>query len=468
MDTVGGTIMADGKQIELNPAIFPRVCTLKIESPTKKDESSCMDIGSTPLDAGDIRVILDFPRGVNIRYLEMLDIQKNTVEVSLLEKYAYGIHFTDEDFSELLKLILVPTRRKAIAIANNDLLATFGVTICFDEKKNFRFEIKEEAIEEVRTDTWDCIIIDLLHKEAFEVIDCFDFNENYIRSDEYGEDQEKQIKISLGAWKHSFDADEQSLSSTLRNAFMFTLAGYYCGDRKEQYSDFYDYFSSEFYKRVLLVHAMWSSRGIDEKIVYVPIYDSFYNLQSTNKNKLVEALKTVLDNDDMAEDERKNFQDHLITAAGEFHQQTNAQSILLEQTLIKPAINYLVLREKAKDTLASAIVLCNEHKYSDCANRCFYAMTFSLKALLEHLGKLSIWKPGELKEAETHAKLESAFANLVNNGHIEQRFYNDFLSVKQERWNCDYSLYVFKEPDARACIAKAENFYLEVELLTTT
>lgn len=52
----------------------------------------------------------------------------------------------------------------------------------------------------------------------------------------------------------------------------------------------------------------------------------------------------------------------------------------------------------------------------DCANRCYYAMMFTLKVLLEYQGKLANWKVNELKEKESHESLERGLNDLVNSG----------------------------------------------------
>ena len=40
---------------------------------------------------------------------------------------------------------------------------------------------------------------------------------------------------------------------------MYTLVGYYCGDRKNQYLSFERYFEDEYYKRVSLIFGIWTS-----------------------------------------------------------------------------------------------------------------------------------------------------------------------------------------------------------------
>lgn len=306
------------------------------------------------------------------------------------------------------------------------------------------------------------IIIDLLRHSAMEIIDCFDFDGHFSRINENDSKNEK-LTISLGAWKFSSDKAEQNLSNALRAAFMFTLVGYHSGDRKNQYSSFMDYFESEFYKRVSLVFGIWSSLQDKSKIKYVPLYDSFYNLTSTSKSELIDVLKAILDNEYTAVDEKQTLKDQLILSAGEFHDNISASDIQLEQTLIKPAINLVLLREKAKETITSAEILLTEGRYMDCANRCYYAMMFTLKVLLEYQGKLANWKVNELKEKESHESLERGLNDLVNSGVLLVADKADFDYVKAQRLKCDYSLYCFRKEDAEYCVILIKNFFSKVE-----
>ena len=105
-------------------------------------------------------------------------------------------------------------------------------------------------------------------------------------------------------------------------------------------------------------------------------------------------------------------------------------------------------------------------KYTDCANRCYYAMMFSLKALLENQGKLAAWKVNELKEAETHNSLDSGFDDLVTQGLLDSSNKAAFEYVKDQRWKCDYSLYKFERLDAENCLRKTQAFYVKVETIT--
>ena len=169
----------------------------------------------------------------------------------------------------------------------------------------------------------------------------------------------------------------------------------------------------------------------------------------------------------MALDEKQTLKDRLIDGAGAIHNGTSSADSSLEQLLIKPVVNFIMLREKAKETIESVKILCSQGHYSDCANRCYYAMMYALKSLLEYRSELADWKPGELKEPETHAILEQKLSTLVSQNVLPSQSENDFNYVKDQRWKCDYSLYKFGESDARNCLRKVESFCATVERLTS-
>lgn len=443
-------------KIEFNAAIYPKVMSLVLGKPMRKE-------GEDIIGDMEPELAIDLPRGAYLIYLQNMFDEHKLREIELFKKYAYGVVLDDADYFSLLDLIMTTTSRNWNQSVNNgDILSKFGIGISEDDNGKRKFVLLEEAKDTIRVETWEGIIIDLLKHSAMDIISCFDFESHFSRKNN-NSSENKKLYISLGAWKFSSDKAEQNLSNALRAAFMFTLVGYYSGDRKNQYESFIDYFESEFYKRVSLIFGIWSSLQNKAEIKYMPLYDSFHNLSSTSKSELIDVLKAVLDNEYTAVDEKQTLKNQLIVSAGEFHDNLSPSDAVLEETLIKPAINLVLLREKAKETVASAEILLAEGKYVDCANRCYYAMMFSLKALLEHESKLANWKANELKESETHNSLENGLNDLVNSGVLSVSDKADFDYVKDQRWKCDYSLYCFRKEDAEHCVNLIKNFFLKIE-----
>lgn len=448
------------KRIEINAAIYPYIMSVHFGKKDKDvDEGFAIQGDSFP----ELSIYL--PRDAFLLYLQNEANENNKKEIDLLEKYAYGIKMTDTEYMDLISLIMTPVNRNWSLNTGGDILAPFGLCIANDENGKATIKIIEEAKEMLRAEAWEGILLDMMKESTDAVISLFDFDHSYERQNA-NLSGNKELQFYLGAWKFTADKAEQKLSTALRSAFMYTLVGYYCGDRKNQYSSFQQYFEDEYYKRVSLIYGIWSSLSDKTQIKYVPLYDSFHNLQGTTKTDLIKNLKAILDNPNVDLDDKEVLKNQLIESAGMLHTSISPNDIPLEQNLIKPTVNFIILRDKAKERLNAAKMLEQSGQYNDCANRCYYAMMDALKCLLEYKGLLSQWKINELKEAETHKSLERALNSLVSNGEMDASDASDFSFVLGERMKCDYSLYVFKKADAQACIRRAENFLGKIEALT--
>lgn len=322
-------------KIQFNAAIYPKVMSIIIGKPYNKNENDS--------DEMVLELVVDLPRSAYLIYLQKIFDEHVEPEIDLFKKYAYGVVLDDSDYMTLLSFIMTTTQRNwNKSINSGDLLAPFGLCMKVDDAGKRNLELLEETKDSIRVEAWEGIIIDLLSKSSMDIISCFDFDEHFERQAENSIND--KLYISLGAWKYTPDTAEQNLSNALRAAFMFTLVGYYSGDRKNQYSSFVDYFEAEFYKRVSLVYGMWVSLEDKTKIKYLPLYDSFYNLTSSSKNELISVLKAVLDNDSIALDEKQTLKAQLIESAGQFHTNISSADVSLEQTLIKPVINLVLLK----------------------------------------------------------------------------------------------------------------------------
>lgn len=448
------------KKIEINGAIYPYIMSIYLGKKCDGKEG-----GFTIQSDFVPELSLNLPRDAFLIYLQNEVKNNNKKEMDLLEKYAYGVKLTDAEYMDIISLIMTPVNRNWSLNNGGDILSPFGLCLKNDENGKATVGIKEEAKEMLRAEAWEGILLDLMKESAETVISLFDFQHYYVRQ-KANPSGKAELQFYLGAWKFTADEAEQKLSTALRSAFMYTLVGYYCGDRKNQYNCFQRYFEDEYYKRVSLIYGIWSSISDKKTIKYVPLYDSFHNLQGANKSDLIKILKAILDNPYVDLDDKEALKNQLIESAGILHSNNSSNDIQLEQNLIKPTVNFIILRDKAKERLNAAKVLEQSGKYNDCANRCYYAMMDALKCLLEYKGLLSQWKANELKETETHKSLEQALNNLVLNGEMDASDAVDYSFVLGERMKCDYSLYVFKKTDALECIRRAEQFISKIELLT--
>ena len=218
---VGGSGMADKKMIEINAAIYPSVMSIYLG----KKEDATKDGFKIQQDF-EPEIALNLPRDAYLIYLQSAANEKNTKEMELLEKYAYGVKFTDAEYYDLISLIMTPTTRNWTSVnLNGDILASFGLCMETTENGKRRVNIIEDAKETLRTEAWEGIILDILRESAMTVISLFEFANSFERKNANAMNKE-ELKIYLGAWKFSSDEAEQRLSNALRVAYMYTLVGY--------------------------------------------------------------------------------------------------------------------------------------------------------------------------------------------------------------------------------------------------
>lgn len=418
--------------LQINSNIFPLVMSISVGEPNSKDFNK-----------------IDLPRGANLLYLQSLG---SDLEKRLLRKYANNERFSDEDYENLFKLFITNVPRLTATSGNvANFLEQFGVSITKKEEEGFKFNLIEDYIPQIKVDTWDYIAVDLLRPAYTDIINCFDFGE---------------INIYLGAWKSDFDVQKQSLLNAFRSALMFTLVGYLYGDDKDLYASFNDYFDSEFYKRIALINGIWKHREEGKPISYIPIFDSFYNLNGIAPNELIKILRVILNDDTIVQDERNMIRNRLIDGATEIHSDSSSQRISLEQSVIKPVVNFISELESAKDNLIAAQKLHNENLFDAVINRCYYSMMHATKALLENKQQLSDWDADKLNVSENHRALTQKLKALSDNGIIANAYFADFEYVKQKRWIADYHVCNFNSVESNECIRRATSFLEEIKRLT--
>ena len=272
------------KRIEINAAIFPYIMRIALSKPLTKDsDAEAVDTPSSSPEIPDI--MIDLPRGAYLLYLKNLAKEHNTLELRLLENYAYGVAFSDNDYEELLKLIMVPVDRNWNQNIQGDLLTPFGVKITTDSNGKQKFALLEDAIPTIKVETWECIIIDHLKQAAFDIISCFDFASSFTRKGSNNSNSD-ELRYDLGAWKFSGDISEQSLSNALRSAFMFTLVSYYYGDTKNQYQLLPDNDRNHIYRYVFL-HLSATVVEVPKKPLNIYLYMIVFTILLAYKNLIL-------------------------------------------------------------------------------------------------------------------------------------------------------------------------------------
>lgn len=417
--------------LTIDSSIFPLVMSMSIGEPGSPEFQS-----------------IDLPRGANFLYLQNMS---DPTEIRLLKKFANKEEFSDEDYEMLFNLFLNNTPRLSPPTGNpGDFLQQFGVYVDKNDNK-FQFKLITEYTPQIKVETWDYITLALLKDSYIDIITCFNFGD---------------INIYLGAWISDSNDQKQSLLSSFRSAFMFTLIGFLYGDDRMLYANFNDFFQNEFYKRIAFIHGIWKHRNDDIPIKYIPIFDSFYNLKGNSPTDLIQIIHSILADENIVQDERMMIKNRLIEGAKDLHSNTDPESVALEQAVIKPVVNYLIEIQSADENIAAAEALYRQKLYEASINRSYYAMMHALKALLENKQKLSDWEPGKLNVSENHKALEQKLIVLSSQGIITNIFVSDFQYVKQKRWIADYNISTFSEAECFGCMSKAKDFITELKKIS--
>ena len=417
-------------KLSINPSIFPGIGSVSIKNVDEEYYSKH----------------IEFPRGANLLYLRSI---KDSDEIALLTKYANSEQFSDDEIETMLRYFLNTIKKPVISDSNFDILNSFGIDI-----ENDNFILIDEWIPYVKKETWECIVLDILRKTYTSIIEEYNFNVN--------------IPIDLGSWKSDVNRVEQSLLKSFRSAFLFTLIGFLYGSNKSQYSSFSDFFTNEFSKRIRFIHNMWISKKPEAEVQYIPLFDNFYNLKEFQQQELIHMIISILNNEQITSNDKEMIKNTLIDGAENFHKNINSEGLVLEQSLIKPVVNYVAELSSADENLKAAQFLHEQTLYSPSVNRCYYAMMHALKALLENKKMLSNWTEKSLNVKENHKQLEEKLKFLVRNKVINKCFLKDFKSVKENRWIADYNVSLMTEGISEECLLKAEKFLIEIKKLTSS
>jgi uncharacterized protein (UPF0332 family) len=420
------------KDVVINSGIFPVIMSIQDK-----------DIN------GKYSKVYHIPRSINLLYLENI---KDKSEKDLLRKYANAEKLNDNELETLFKFFINKIDKPKINSSgkNSDLLSIFGAEM-IEKNGGIELQIIKEYTSYIKKETWECIALDMLKDNYERIITKYDFGD---------------IRIDLGAWKTEFNEEKQSLLNSFRSAFLFTLVGFLYGDNRHLYSSFYDFFENEFSKRIGLIYGIWKTKKSSEKVKYIPIYDSFYNLKGLQVQELIEIVLAVLETDELDMKDKEMIKNSIVNGAESFHKNMDLQTMQLEQTLVKPVVNYIMEIQTAGDDLKAAQALYEQNLYNQSVNRSYYSMMHSLKALLESENMLSDWEPNALNVKENHKQLERKLSSMVSNGNIAQEYLNSFRFVKQKRWIADYNIAKIDGIECKDCLKKANDFFWEVKRLT--
>ena len=187
--------MENNRCIEINAAIFPSLMQIGLGKPYDQSEADVPE-------KHKVEVMIDLPRGAYLLYLQKMADDHNAVELNLLNKYAYGISFTDDEYRQLIQFTLVSPSSSTGATSNHAILEPWGLTTTITDNGRMEYQLIPEAIPKLRAETWEYILISHLRDTWKTIIECFDFQSFYIRESENTGNNDK-LQYSLWPWKFS-------------------------------------------------------------------------------------------------------------------------------------------------------------------------------------------------------------------------------------------------------------------------
>lgn len=308
------------------------------------------------------------------------------------------------------------------------------------------FVLDDSQMEDTKQSTYEEVLLNILYPYYSDVN-----NELFGNSNLY-----------LGAFRSFGNDIEQSTKNALRSAYVFSIMNYHSNETL--YSDFYEAFTFEYYKRAELVKSILDSTP-NEEIVYIPIFDNVSNHKYKDNQKAHKLMKNLLVNDVISISKKDELQNLLIEQVKETLIYSDSTYSEIREDILKPIISKTVNLHKAKTFLTTAIRNIESNKYDSAINRCYYSMMRGLRALMAEYGLLSDWRGNSLSPNETHIKLEIKFKDeiipmleFMNSNDLR-----DFIYVKDQRLLADYAEMYLSDNVAKNCIRIATDFLEKIE-----
>lgn len=384
--------------------------------------------------------LLEFPSCVLELYINKYMDQNLK---SILLNWLQNKNLSDNEYKLLAENSFASS--KADITFSGDIFNMLGLELL--DIENFEIAIISDRLEDIKTDTFDECLLNILNPIYNDIL----------------REEFPDYTISLGTWKSNFEPDLQSLNSTLRSAYKFTLFEYIYGDKASSYKDFESFFIVEFWKRAHLVKNIWETRNGNDSIEYIPIFENLRNYNLSQKTSVVKALKTILDSEFIQVDDKEEVKNHLYDQISDSIQSRDREALNIQNDILQPVISKQINWEKAVETLNSAKVLLSTKDYAGSVNRSYYSMLYCVRSMMSEKGILNHYKNRTLSPNEDHGSVESGLKTLIGQGVLSRGFLNTFQDVKDSRWIADYSDKLVDSGTASDCVRKAEKLKQKTE-----
>lgn len=194
----------------------------------------------------------------------------------ILHNWLKNKDLTDNEYKLLIENSFSQVKNGVSITNKSDLFSIFGIQLINIER--FEIAILPDRLEDIKVDTVDECLLNIL-KPMYDGILKEEFP-NY--------------NISLEVWRSQAEDDIQSLNSSLRSPYKYTLVEYLYSNTASVYKNFEDFFTIEFWKRANLVKNTWEARKGNDPITYIPVFENLRNYDITKKAEVIKALRFYL------------------------------------------------------------------------------------------------------------------------------------------------------------------------------
>lgn len=397
---------------------------------------------------------IELPKDAYILYIETMFSHN---EKRILLKWQNSADLDDDEYRFLIKNALRSEAENIETESNEQgfdgVLAHYGIKARYSNE-SVDFKVHDNTSARLKSNVYDSILINILRPFYSNILDPLFPNHN----------------IYLGPEASEGDERLQSLNSSLRVALFFTLIAFLYGGNSYDYESFEEFFSNEYEKRSRLIKNIWFTSESDQKISYLPIFDSFKNYKGSDAEFIIRVIRRLLESDDIVLNDKNEIENKLITQALATSVNSNLDTGEIRDKILKPLVSYSVNINKAEQFLKTAKENFQDKQYDSSINRSYYSMMRALRALLNNYGILEGWRQNTINPDETHPKLEKKLVEeiILKRKLMDVNYHVDFKYVKQQRMLADYNELYLDSHICKQCIEKAERFLSKVKNLLQT
>jgi len=276
-----------------------------------------------------------------------------------------------------------------------------------------------------------------------------------------------KVQTNVTLYNDKSDPKEKVIDHALRIAHIIILLEF-STNRLQKLSThpFEGFYREEFAKRAELIFELSEITQTENRIPYLPIFDSFRNYRPEDAHKTVKQI-SLLTAGAKEPSFRKMLEVALERQAIDVRKQDDEEAREIRSQIIAPAMSATVGMEKAWELLKSAQYSLSQGWYNACARNCYYAMFWTAQFAITAEGIELKWKGNGLQVDTSHGGIRDMFnKELVHTKKLYNPKFTKYLDDGYKtRILADYTHKRVEQGHAVDLIQKTEDFIKTVEVV---